>query len=102
MSGITLSPQETRLWRIVQAVIALLTGASNAGGTVTLRAGQTTTIVSSEVVASGMRVLLTPTTANAAAVVAATYVSLVGQKTFTITHPNNANVDKIFFWEAKG
>lgn len=100
--SINLPPNETSLWRIVQAILGILTGASNAGGTVTLRAGQTTTVVSSQVVGKDMRVLLQPTTANAAAVVASTYVSSVGQKTFTITHPSNANTDKTFFWEAKG
>lgn len=102
MSGITLAQNETTLWRIVAAILAIARGASNSGDTVTLRANQTTTVVSSEIVGVGMRVFLEPTTANAAAVVASTYVSSVGQKTFTITHPSNANVDKTFFWEAKG
>lgn len=86
----------------MQAIISLGRGASNSGGTVTLNAGATTTDVASEIVAVGMRILLTPATANAAAVVASTYVSSVGQKTFTITHPSNANTDKTFFWEARG
>lgn len=102
MSGVSLSPTESTLWRIVAAIISVARGASNAGGTVTLRAGQTTTVVTSEVVSPDMRVFLEATTANAAAVRASTYVSAVGLKTFTITHPNNANVDKTFFWEAKG
>lgn len=108
MSGVDLSPGEKQLFRIVQAIINIGRGASNAGGTVTLRAGFTTTVVTSAnsrgavSVSPSSRILLTPTTANAAAVVATTYVSSVGQETFTITHPNNANVDKTFFWEAKG
>lgn len=102
MSGITLAPNETTLYRIVAAILALSRGASDAGGTVTLRASQTTTTVSSQIVGVGMRIFLEATTANAAAVRASTYVSSVGQKTFTITHPSNANTDKTFFWEAKG
>jgi hypothetical protein len=108
MSGINLGPTETNLWRIVAAIIALARGASNAVGTVTLRAGQTTTTVTpstspaAENVSSGMQVFLQPKTANAAAVIASTYISDVGSKSFTITHPSDANADKTFGWKAAG
>lgn len=108
MSGINLPQNETALWRIVAAIIALARGASNAVGTVTLTAGATSTTVTpstapaAENVASGMEVFLTPKTANAAAVLASTYISSVGTKSFTITHPNSANADMTFGWEARG
>lgn len=108
MSGVTLSANETALWRIVRAILDLARGSSNVVGQVTLRAGFTTTVVTTSVsiaaenVAEGMQVFLTPRTAHAAGVLASTYVSAVGQKTFTITHPNDANADKTFGWEARG
>lgn len=108
MSGVSLFSGETNLSRIVQAILALARGASNVVGTVTLRTGQTTTLVTSatsppaENVASGMQVFLTPRTAHAAAILASVYVSAVGQRNFTITHPSSVNADLTFGWEARG
>lgn len=108
MSGISLFPGETNVARIVQAILALTRGASNAVGTVTLRTGQTTTVVSSpstpaaQNVSSEMQVFLTPRTAHAAAILASVYISAVGQQSFTITHPSSANADLTFGWEATG
>ena len=108
MSGIALSTAETAIWRIVAAIIALARGASNAVGTVTLRANQTTTVVTTAIspaaenVSPDMQVFLTQRTAHAAAALATTYVSSVGQKTFTITHANDGNTDKTFGWKAAG
>lgn len=110
MSGPALSPLEVDIRKIVAAVIALLSGRSNAVGEVTLRAGQTTTTVTKAVdpaavnVSAGSEIFLTPRTANAAAAIATTYVlaSAVTQGSFTITHANNAQVDKTFGWEARG
>jgi hypothetical protein len=108
MSGVSLSPAETAIWRIVAAIIALARGASNAVGTVTLRANQTTTVVTiatspgAENVSPDMEIFLMPKSANAAAVWTSTYISAIGRKTFTVTHPSNANADKLFSWEARG
>lgn len=105
---INLAPSETNIWRIVQAILSLSRGGSNAVGTVTLRAGQTSTsvtVVTSPAavnVAPGMRVFLEPTTANAASVRNATYVSSVGQQQFVVTHPSDANADKTFAFEVRG
>lgn len=108
MSGINLAPEETNIWRIVQAIIQLMQGRSNAVGEVTLRANQTTTVVTKTVhraavnVGADSEVFLTPRTANAAAALATTWVSAVGQGTFTITHASNAQIDKLFGFEARG
>lgn len=108
MAGIDLAPSETKLFRIVQAIIEIGRGASNAGGTITLRAGQTTTVVTSAnsrgalSVSPSMRIFLSPTTLHASAVFKDCWISAIGQQTFTITHPNDVNADKTFFWEAKG
>jgi hypothetical protein len=108
MSGISLPPNETSLTRIIAAIIALARGASNSVGVITLLAGQTSTTVdrsvspAAENVAPGMKVFLFPETANAAAIVTSTYVSSVGIKTFTVTHPNTTNSDQTFAFEARG
>lgn len=107
MSGINLSPAETAIWRIVAAIIALARGASNAVGTVTLRANQTTTVITTAIspaaenVSPDMQIFLEPRTAAAAAIIASIYVSAVGQKTFTITHASDANT-KTLAWKATG
>ena len=89
MAGISLSKAETALWRIIEAILSLAAGASNVVGEVTLTPGATTTVVDVSVsraatnVSMGMQIFLTPRTANAAAVLLGTYVSSVGQGTFT-------------------
>lgn len=108
ISGINLAPEETSIYRIVQAIIQLLQGRSNAVGEVTLRANQTTTVVTKAVaraavnVSADSEVFLTPLTANAAAAVPTTYVSSVVQGGFTLTHASNAQINKTFGWVALG
>src|SRR5688572_8914549 len=99
MSAIELQPGEREPYRIVAAYISLVRK-WNASGQVTLRANQATTTVTKSVspgavnVAVGDEIMLSPRTANAAAAIATTYISAVGQGTFTITHANNAQADK--------
>ena len=102
MAGNVPAPTETSLQRIVQSIRDLYAGRSNAVGTVTLRASQTSTTVTALNVGAGSKVFLQPTTANAAAVIASTYVNSVGAGTFTITHPSNSNTDKTFSWVSLG
>ena len=108
MSGINLLPEEIGIYRIVNAIIQLMQGRSNAVGRVTLRAGFTTTTVTKAVdtaavnVGKDSEVFLSPRTANASAVFKDCWISAVGQATFTITHPNDANTDKIFGFHSIG
>lgn len=108
MSGINLQESETSLPRIVQAIIQILKGSSNAVGSVTLRANQTTTTVTKAVdkaavnVSMDQEIFLTPRSANASAALANVFVSAVGQGTFTLTHSNTATTDRTFGWEARG
>lgn len=108
MSGINLQESETNLSRIVQAVIQILRGSSNSVGNVTLRASQTTTTVTKSVdkaavnVSADQEVFLSPKTANAAGALATTFISAVGQGTFTITHASAVSTDRTFGWEARG
>src|SRR6266498_1363964 len=100
MAGLTLAPGEKDPRRISDVVRQLMEGRSNAVGTVTLRANQTTTTASAPTAAPGSLVYLTPESANAAAVVAGTFVlpANVTQGQFVISHPSDANSDKLFGW----
>lgn len=102
--AITLSPEETNLSRIVQVIRQVVTGRTNSTGLVTLRNGQTTTVVKAPNCGTTSHVFLTPKTAHAAALTPAPYVTpantLLGS--FTITHPNPAVTDATFGWDARG
>lgn len=102
MSALVVNAEEKDNRRICAAINQLAQGRSNAVGTVTLTPSATSTVVSAETIGNDSRVQLTPTTANAAAAMATSYVSAVGIKTFTITHANNAQVDRTFYWHAPG
>jgi hypothetical protein len=102
MAGNAPNLQERDPYKIVLAVNELFQGRSHAVGTVTLRANQTTTTVSSDTCGDESVILLSPTTANAAAALATTYVSAVTQGSFTLTHANNAQTDKTFGYVALG
>ena len=91
--------RERDLTRIIEIIQQLIEGRSNGAGQVTLRAGQTTTTVTSLVIAADSLPQLTPTTANAAAALATTYISAVAQGSFTLTHANAATLDRTFNWQ---
>lgn len=104
MTATVLISDESDLTRITFAINQLVQGRSNAVGEVTLRASQTTTVVSAPNCAAGSHVFLFPRTLNAAAVVTGTYVlaSNVIKEQFTITHPSDADTDMTFSWVALG
>lgn len=83
------------------AINELAGGRSNAHGTVTLTENATSTAVTNANCNSASCVKITPTTANAAAALATTYITAaVGS--FTITHANNAQTDRIFTYAIQG
>ncbi|MGD9725260.1 MAG: hypothetical protein AB7R40_23575 [Nitrospiraceae bacterium] len=104
MSAPVVQTQEKDLTRFAFALQQLASGRSNAVGVVTLRENETTTTVSAPNCGAGSAVFLFPATANAAAVVATTYVLAVnvtaGQ--FVITHASDADEDQTFYWVALG
>ena len=104
MAGINLLPETKDIKRIVWAIRQLLAGRANSVGTVTLRTGQTTTTVTALNCALSSEVFLSPRTANAAAIIASTYVKYtdIRQGSFTITHPSSANTDLTFGWDCRG
>ena len=97
-------PRETRANLIVRAIRQLVEGRSNAAGSVTLAANQTTTTVSSEVIPAGCFPQLTPASASAAAEWGAgsIYVSAVAKGSFTITHADSADTTRVLHWHAVG
>lgn len=99
---IPLSPSEKEIHRVVSVVRQLIEGRSNAVGITTLEANEASTVVTAPNCGPMSAVFLFPTTANAAAIVAATYVSAVASGSFTVTHTNSATADKTFFWVTLG
>ncbi len=93
---------ETDPKKIVLSLQQLAAGRSNATGSVTLTANTTITTVTPINCAAGSAVFLFPTTANAAAALGTTYVSTVAKQSFTLTHANNAQVDRTFFYVCLG
>jgi hypothetical protein len=102
MSGFSVSTTETDLAKFAIAIQQLYAGRSNATGSVTLAASAPSTVVTPINCAPGSAVFLFPKTANAAAALATTFVGTVGKQTFTITHANNAQVDRSFFYVCLG
>jgi hypothetical protein len=101
-SGLSIASTEKDQTKQNIAIQQLMQGRSNAVGIVTLTANAATTAVTAVNCSPSSAVLLFPTTANAAAIVAATYVSTVGTGTFTVTHTNSATSDKTFFYVCLG
>lgn len=94
--AISLQPTETGLFRIVQAIRQLIQGRNDAVLQVTLTANAGSTVVSWINCSTDSKVFLSPTTANAAAALSTTRITAKAQGSFTITHANNAQTDRIF------
>jgi hypothetical protein len=104
MTALTLSPAERDIAKAVLAIRQLTEGRSNATGTVTLAANASATTVTAPNCAATSVVFLFPATAHAAAIAASTYVlaSNITKGQFIMTHPNDTNADKTFYWVALG
>ena len=104
MSAPQLSPSETQLYIIVNAVRQLMQGRSNAAGSITLAASAPITTVSAPNCAPGAQVFLFPRTPHAAAELAAgtCWVSAVAAGAFTVTHANNPQTDRTFSYVCLG
>lgn len=93
--------QERDLSKFAVSLQQLASGRSNAAGVVTLRANETTTTVNTDNCAAGSAIVLTPNTANAATALGSSYVT-AANKSFTITHVNNAQTDRTFTYAIQG
>ncbi len=88
--------------KMARAINNILKGKTNNTGDVTLTANAASTVVTDPRVGYYSVVTLSPTTANAAAALATTYIATYGDGTFTITHANNAQADKTFKYVVTG
>jgi hypothetical protein len=96
--AIQLQPEERDPKRFNDAIRQLVEGRMNATSFVTLTPAATLTVVDWPNCSVDSHILLMPRTANAAAALATTYIAVadIVQGSFTITHANNAQVDRIF------
>jgi hypothetical protein len=104
MSLLVPNTTEQDLTKFAMALRQIGEGRSNATGTFTLTANAASTAVTAVNCGSSSTVLVTPTTANAAAEIGAgtMYIGTVGNGTFTVTHANNAQADRTFLYAAFG
>jgi hypothetical protein len=93
---IPLAQHETRLKEFVRAVNQLITGLSNAKGTVTLNAGATTTTVTNENVTTLSYPVLTAGSGTWASTVMR--ITTISAGSFVITHSNEAATDRVVYW----
>jgi hypothetical protein len=98
MSIIGVGSDEKDPRRFAAAIQELSSGRSNAANRVTLAANVTTTVVNFDNCSVESVPLMVAMTANAAAELAAgtLYISAVANRSFTITHANNSQTDRIF------
>lgn len=101
-SGLYINPTEKDPIKQNTAIRQLIEGRSNAVGVCTLTANAASTVVTAVTCGPNSHVELYPKTANAAAIVAATYVSVVAAGSFTVTHTNSATTDKTFTYACFG
>jgi hypothetical protein len=99
-----ISQAERDLAKIVFTIRQLCNGRSNGVGTFTLAASAATTTVTATNCGAGSSVLVFPTTAHAAAELAAggMYIGTVSNGSFVVTHANNAQADRTFMYAALG
>ncbi|MFB0490190.1 hypothetical protein ABIE45_002776 [Methylobacterium sp. OAE515] len=81
------------------AIRDLATGGTNAGGTVTLAAGATSTLVSNKLCTADTMVMLSARSASAAA--APVFVQSTTNGGFTLGHDASAATDRTFHYELR-
>lgn len=100
---LVLSPTEARTRILAQAIRQLTEGRNNANGEVTLTANAASTTISRTTINGQAGVFLFPKTANAAAELAAgTCYAVVSAGQIVITHANNAQTDRTFYYVVLG
>lgn len=102
MSVLLPSTQEKDLAKYALALQQLAMGRSNATGTVTLTPSATSTVVSAPNCSPSSAVFIFQKTANAAAALSTTFHASSGKQTFTLSHANNAQTDRTFFYVCLG
>ena len=94
---------EETVWNLAQysMQVAEVTNGARRGkispcNEITLRANETTTTLTSEDISANSHIFMFPLSANAASVIASTYISSMTNGQAVITHPSDANTDKTF------
>jgi hypothetical protein len=96
---LVISPTEGRVRVLAQAIKHLIEGRSNANGELTL----TSTTITKTTINGQAGVFIFPKTANAAAELAAgTCYAVVSAGQIVITHANNAQTDRTFYYVVIG
>lgn len=88
--------------KIQEVINNMLAGKLNNNGIITLTANAATTTFTDSRIGSNSVVLLMPTTANAAAAIATTYMNTFAKGSCVINHANNAQADKTFWFAIFG
>lgn len=88
--------------QVVQQYERDYSGLREATGQVTLTANAASTTLANLKLRPTSKLFLTPTTANAAAALATTYVSTPTQGAAVINHANNAQTDRVFDFSIVG
>lgn len=92
--------------KLFDALFRVMQGKTQNVGEVTLRTGQTTTVVSDIRASIQSCIIFDPRTANAATEYHGGTMYILdanrGKGTFTITHANNANADRTFWYAVIG
>jgi hypothetical protein len=96
MTATVVNKDEKDLTKFAFAINQLAEGRSNAVGTFTLTTGSTTTTVTAINCGADSVPLWVPTTSNAAAAVASTFIASVSAGSFTVTHASNGQTDRTF------
>src|SRR5262245_38245403 len=104
MTARVVDRNEKDLSKLALAINELASGRSNATGTFTLTASAGSTTVTAPTCGAGSIPVLTPLTAHAAAELGngTIYVSAVLNGSFTVTHANNAQTDRMFAFACLG
>ena len=85
-----------------QLAVAININADGQTGTLTLTANAASTTLTDDRITASSVISLMPTTANAAAALATSYVGTRAIGSATITHANNAQADKTFAYIVTG
>ena len=97
-------PELTREWgrKTAEVLNNLMVGRSNNTGTITLTANSATSTLTDPRLGPKSVITFMPTTANGATATGNLYVSARGKQTATLTHTNNAEVDRSFSYAIQG
>lgn len=86
-------------WKLPETINKILRGKINNVADVTLRAGQTTTVIKNPLIGPTSHINLTPLTASASVALASAYISARIDGSATITHPLAVAVDQNFTYQ---